>query len=175
MFIMRIGTGYANKYGMNGGKIVPNQYKGMKLDLGCGISLKEGYVGLDKRKLEGVAVVHDLEVFPYPFEDDTFAEIRGYHIIEHIKPWFTIDFMDELWRIMEPNGLLVLDMPYAGTNSFWQDPTHINGCIELTFTYFDPRKDMYSIYTPKPWYIEEGFPVREAGEFLHIWMHKVEG
>ena len=149
------------------------KYKGMKLDVGCGVSLKEGYVGLDKRKLEGVSVVHELEVFPYPFEDDTFSEIRGYHIIEHIKPWLTVDFMNELWRIMEPGGLLTLDMPYAGTNSFWQDPSHINGCIELTFWYFDMRSNMYKIYEPSPWFIEEGYPIRELGEFLQVKMRKV--
>jgi len=158
---------------MNGDKTMVNQYKGMKLDVGCGISLKEGYIGLDKRKLDGVSVVHDLEVFPYPFDDDTFMEIRGYHIIEHIKPWLTVDFMNELWRIMEPGGLLTLDMPYGGTNSYRQDPTHCNEFIELTFEYFDIRKDMYKIYEPKPWYIEDGFPQRQMGEFLQVKMRKV--
>ena len=158
---------------MNGGVLVSNPYQGKKLDIGCGLSPKEGYVGLDKRVLPGVEIIHDLEVFPYPLEDNTFAEIRGHHVIEHIKPWLTVDFMDELWRIIELGGLLTLDMPYAGTNSYWQDPTHCNGCIELTFEYFDPRKDMYRIYEPKPWHIEDGFPVRESGEFLRVWMRKI--
>lgn len=146
----------------------------MKLDLGCGVSKKEGYVGLDKRPLPGVDIVHDLEVFPYPIEAGVVEEVRGHHVIEHIKPWLMIDFMDELWRILQPGGLLTLDMPYAGTSSYWQDPTHCNGCIELTFEYFDPRKPMYTIYQPKPWHIQDGFPAREMGEFLHVWMRKVE-
>lgn len=170
---MGINSGCVNKCGMNGDRDMANVYKGRKLDIGCGTALKEGYVGLDKRKLDGVEIIHDLEVFPYPLEDNTFSEIRGHHVIEHIKPWYTVDFMDELWRIMELDGLLMLDMPYAGTNSYWQDPTHCNGCIELTFEYFDPRKDMYQIYRPNPWKIEDGFPVRENGEFLHVWLHKI--
>lgn len=164
-----------NKYGMNGGMGVANPYKGMKLDVGCGVSLKEGYIGLDKRKLDGVSIVHDLEVFPYPIEDNTFAEIRGHHVIEHIKPWLTVDFMNELWRIMEPGGLLTLDMPYGGTNSYRQDPTHCSEFIELTFWYFDPRNEMYQIYQPKTWFIKYGYPLRMDGEFLRVLMWKLDG
>ena len=48
----------------------------MKLNLGCGRDIREGYVNLDKAGLDGVDVVHDLNVFPYPFEDNEFDEIH---------------------------------------------------------------------------------------------------
>jgi SAM-dependent methyltransferase len=71
-------------------------------------------------------------------------------------------FMDEVWRILKPGGEFIIGLPYAGSPGFWQDPTHINGCSEATWLYFDPQGSpmldptgvLYSIYKPKPWKIK---------------------
>ncbi|MDD4984343.1 MAG: class I SAM-dependent methyltransferase [Dehalococcoidales bacterium] len=146
-----------------------------KLDIGCGVAKKDGYVGMDKRPIAGVEIIHDLEVIPYPIDTGTFAIIRAHHVLEHIKPWLTVDVMDELWRIMAVGGDLQVDVPYGGTQSYRQDPTHCNEWIELTFEYFDVRKAMYQIYQPRPWNIVDGFPLRINGEFLRCALLKVEG
>ena len=41
------------------------------LDIGCGLRKVEGSVGMDKFKLKGVDVVHDMEKIPYPFKAKT--------------------------------------------------------------------------------------------------------
>lgn len=146
----------------------------MKLDLGCGPFVKDGYVGIDCRALPCVEIVHDLETFPYPIADGACETIRAHHILEHIKPWFTIDVMNELWRIMAPGGRLDVSVPYAGSSNYWQDPTHCNGFIELTWWYFDPGvKDsgLYSIYEPKPWKIVSG-PTKQASSNLDVVLEK---
>lgn len=68
-------------------------------------------------------------------------------------------FMDEVWRILKPGGQFMSVLPYSGSTGYWQDPTHINGCNEITWTYFDPLEpntqgQLYRIYEPKPWKIE---------------------
>lgn len=68
-------------------------------------------------------------------------------------------FMDELWRVLKPDGEFALVTPYAGSPGFWQDPTHINGINEVTWWYFDPEEprmhgDLYTFYRPKPWKIK---------------------
>jgi SAM-dependent methyltransferase len=71
-------------------------------------------------------------------------------------------FMDEVWRILKPGGEFIIGLPYAGSPGFWWDPTHINGCSEVTWLYFDPEGSplldptgtFYSIYKPKPWKIK---------------------
>ena len=45
------------------------------LDLGCGRNKVPGAIGLDLFPVPGVDVVHDLEAFPYPFENNSFDEI----------------------------------------------------------------------------------------------------
>lgn len=150
-----------------------SKVSGIRLDVGAGNNCQDGFVGLDKRDLPGIDIVHDLEEFPYPLPDKCCLMIVGSHICEHIKPWLTLDFFDELWRIMKMGGQLALSMPYAGSNGFWQDPTHCNGFVEATFQYFDPRFPLYQIYKPSPWKISPGFPTWQAGGNMEILMNKM--
>ena len=43
----------------------------MKLDLGCGLRKKAGFVGVDLSADCNPDVVHDLRVAPWPFDDDS--------------------------------------------------------------------------------------------------------
>lgn len=136
---------------------------GILLDIGCGNG-KYGtnWVGIDKRALPGVDIIHDLEVFPYPIESDSVLTARMSHVIEHIKPWFIIDVMNEIWRIMKPEGQLYIAAPYGLSYRYIQDPTHCSPINEHTFFYFDPHPAhldggvniLYNQYQPKPWKIE---------------------
>jgi SAM-dependent methyltransferase len=144
----------------------------LRLDIGCGQNKQKGFIGMDARDLEGVDIVHNLEDFPYPFPDDSFDVIAGSHIVEHIKPWYTNDLFNELWRIMKVGGQLILSMPYAGSPGYWQDPTHCNGFNEATFQYFDPKWPLWNIYKPKPWKIEPGFPVWQVTGNMEVMMEK---
>jgi len=130
----------------------------MKLDLGCGEYKLEGFIGMDKRNLDIVDIVHDIEEFPYPIDDESCDEIEASHIMEHIKPWLTIDVFNELWRIMKSGCMLHVSVPYAGSPQYWQDPTHCNGFIPTTFEYFDSRSSLWGVYKPKEWEIQQGYP-----------------
>lgn len=145
---------------------------GILLDIGCGGNKQPRFVGMDKRKLPGVDIVHDLERFPYPLENESCLTIVGSHIVEHLKPWLMLEFMDELWRIMKRDGQLALSMPYGVSRGYVQDPTHCNPCNEATWQYFDPDYPLYSIYQPKPWKIMPGFPVWQAVGNLEVVMEK---
>jgi len=146
--------------------------QGILLDIGCGANKQRGFVGMDKRKLDGVDIVHDLEVFPYPLKDESCITIVGSHIFEHIKPWLTIDFMDELWRIMRPDGQLALVCPYGWSSGYIQDPTHCNPVNQATWQYFDPNYPLYQIYQPKPWEIQKGFPAYQITGNIEVLMRK---
>lgn len=147
--------------------------KGIMLDIGCGENKQQNFVGMDARTLEGVDIVHDLEVFPYPLPDESCNKIVGSHIFEHIKPWLSINVLNELWKIMNWGGSLILTMPYAGSKGYWQDPTHCNGCTEATFQYFDPKYPLYNIYKPYKWKIKEGYPTYRPNGNLEVVMDKI--
>lgn len=129
--------------------------KEILLDVGCGSHKQEGFVGMDNRALPGVDVVHDVEDLPWPFEEGSVDGIVMSHLMEHIKPWLTIDVMNEAHRILKEGGQLFVMMPYGTSFGYTQDPTHCNPWNEVTPTYFDPEMNsLYSVYTPKPWKIE---------------------
>jgi len=142
----------------------------MLLDIGCGDRKQENFTGMDKRDLPNVDIVHDLELFPWPIEDNSCFTVVGSHIFEHIKPWLTIDFMNEIHRVLKPNGQLALSMPYGWSKGFIQDPTHCNPTNEVTWQYFDPNYPLYEIYRPNPWKIEKGFPQYQANGNMEVLM-----
>ena len=146
--------------------------KGFCLDIGCGQNKQPQFLGMDKRKLPGVDIVHDLEKFPWPLENESCLTVVGHHIAEHIDPKLTISFFDEIWRVLKVDGQLALSMPYAGSPGDFQDPSHCNHFNQVTFQYFDPDYPLYQIYKPKPFRIEKGFPVYQVNGNLEVLMRK---
>jgi len=72
----------------------------MKLNLGCGKEILEGYNNYDREI--------DLEK-KLPFEDNSVDEILCHHVLEHlINPEFTVS---EFYRILKPNGVLSIKLP----------------------------------------------------------------
>lgn len=73
-------------------------------------------------------VVHDLNDFPLPFDDDMFDEIHAYEVLEHTGrqgDWmfFFNQFM-EFWRILKPGGYFVGTCPMWDSPWAWGDPGH---------------------------------------------------
>lgn len=157
-------------------KSILTEKTGINLDVGCGENKQKNFVGMDIRNVHGVDIVHDLEKIPYPIEDDICLKILASHIVEHINPskFGFVNVMNEWWRIMKPDGELMIAIPYAWSYGYIQDPTHCNPCNEATFQYFDPKFPLYNIYKPKPWEIAEGFPQWQNNGMLNIIMKKQE-
>ena len=94
------------------------------IDLGCGQNKKEGFIGVDKYPAPGVDIVHDLEVFPWPFEDNSVDEAHSSHHLEHIDGDKRLPFFQELYRVMKPGATALFITPSADSNRAIQDPTH---------------------------------------------------
>ena len=47
----------------------------MKLNLGCGKDYRDGWVNVDFYDDSTCDIKHDLEIFPWPWEDDSVLEI----------------------------------------------------------------------------------------------------
>jgi len=56
-------------------------------------------------------ITHDLEVFPYPIEDNTYNIIYMSHVLEHIRWTETEKVLSELYRILKPDGSLEIFVP----------------------------------------------------------------
>ena len=111
------------------------EQKSIKVDLGCGNNKQSGYIGVDKIKLDCVDVVHDLDTYPYPFENNSVDEIFCSHYIEHVED--LPKFMDEIYRILKSGAKATIIAPYYTSVRSWQDPFHKRAISEMTFLYFN--------------------------------------
>jgi len=121
------------------------------LDIGCSDKCRAGFMGMDNRKIDGVDFVHDIEKTPWPIEDCQCYTINASHVLEHIKPWKIMDVMNEAWRVTQVGGGMDIRVPFG--LAFKLDPTHTIEWNIASFWYFDPSKDFYKVYKPKPWKI----------------------
>ena len=144
---------------------------GIKLDLGCGL-YKQGpdWLGVDARKLPGVNLVHDLEVFPWPIPNSCAHTVAMSHLFEHIKPWLTLSFMSEIHRISKPDAQIFISGPYATGFHYVQDPTHCNPINEATFAYWDCHNPLWNVYMPPIFHVLsfERIPVSNDIDFAAI-------
>jgi SAM-dependent methyltransferase len=108
----------------------------VNIDLGCGQKKREGYIGVDALALPGVDIVHDLDVFPYPFEEGSAANVWMDNILEHVKD--PLKVMEEGHRISADGATVVVSVPYFRSCYATIDPTHRNFFGVWWFCYFDP-------------------------------------
>ena len=107
-----------------------------RLHLGCGADVLDGWTNHDLAMLPGVDVVHDLDVFPWPFETASYDVVKMQHVLEHLE--HPIPAIEELHRITKQRGRVFVRVPYWNSQDFASDPTHRTRFNEYTFDYFDP-------------------------------------
>ena len=107
------------------------------LDIGCGKRKRAGAVGLDVNPESDADVIHDLNQFPYPFEDSTFDDIFADNVLEHLDD--VIKVMEELLRISKPGGITKIIVPFFRAKWAFIDPTHKHFFTVNSFSYFDPK------------------------------------
>jgi SAM-dependent methyltransferase len=109
--------------------------RAVRLNLGCGRDIREGWVNIDCAVMPGVDHVVDFDNKPVlPFDDDAVKRSEGSHVIEHLRD--PLPFMEELWRVTRPGGLAVFRCPYGSTDDADEDPTHVRRMFTGSWGYF---------------------------------------
>jgi predicted SAM-dependent methyltransferase len=116
----------------------------MKLNLGCGFLHLPGYINIDADPTCRPDVLHDLEVTPWPFEDNSFDELIATHVLEHLgatsKDWLAI--WKEIWRVTQPDGTIDITVPHPRHDNFLIDPTHVRPIFPETIAMFDQMRNI---------------------------------
>lgn len=130
----------------------------MNINLGCGDMRINGAYGVDQRKTDAVDLVHDLSVYPWPFDNCEFDNAIAKDIIEHML--WVVPFMDECWRIIKPGGMLYIRSTYFESEQSYKDPTHLHFFTLDSFDFFDPDTSTGASY---PWYTDKKWKVTRRG------------
>lgn len=129
------------------------------LHAGCGRTKIPGSIGLDIIMIPGyVDIVHDFNMFPYPFENNFFDEIHLYHVLEHLD--HPLKVIEEMHRILKIGGILYIRVPHFSSLGAFSDITHKRpfgyssfDCFEETNTYHFYTKANFKIVKKKIKYL----------------------
>ena len=114
------------------------------LDLGCGNKKIPGAIGVDFNDRLAADIVHDLNVFPYPFQNNEFDEIYLDNTLEHLDE--VMQVMAEVHRICKKGGIVKIIVPYFRSRWAFIDPTHKHYFTVDSFAYFDPNHPICKQY-----------------------------
>ncbi len=104
----------------------------VKIDIGCGINKREGFLGVDILKLPGVDVVLDIRG-KWPWKDSSVDEINMSHTLEHFTQEERCHVMNEMYRVLKPvqhengkavTGISTITTPSPFSDRAYGDPTH---------------------------------------------------
>ena len=147
-----------------------------KLNIGCGLDFIPNAINHDLTKFDPrVDVAHDLNVFPWPWADNTFDEVIAKAVLEHLVPDL-VQSLNEIWRILKPGGLVTIKLPHWRSDIAYQDPTHRWFFSLLSFEQFDlrtKRGKAYAHYTKFHWHIVTQPHLNKAQSSIHLVMKKV--
>jgi len=93
------------------------------LHAGCGNTKIPESIGMDIIEIAGcVDIVHDLNKYPYPFDNYYFDEIYLYHVLEHLDN--PLKVIEEMHRLLKIGGILYIRAPHFSSMGAFSDITH---------------------------------------------------
>lgn len=130
----------------------------LKLDFGCGKNTREGFDGVD---ILDFGQKHVLDVTkPWPFEDNSVEEAHASHFVEHLDAEERIHFVNELYRVLIPDGKCTIIVPHWASERAYGDLTHkMPPVVGFWFHYLNkawrateaPHNDFYKCHFEVSW------------------------
>jgi SAM-dependent methyltransferase len=104
------------------------------IDIGCGGAKQvEGSLGIDVAHVPAADLLADLDR-GLPFADATVDCVFAVHVLEHVRNLMVL--MNDVHRVLKPEGRLHVMVPFAQHVNAIADPTHIRFFHTQTFKYF---------------------------------------
>lgn len=134
--------------------------KEIKLNLGCGMNHKEGYINVDK--FGSPDIQHDLESFPWPWEDSSVDEILLIHVLEHLgqDTETYLNIIKQIYRICKDQALVHIAVPHPKHDDFLNDPTHVRIITPESISLFSKKQNAM--------WIRDGYANTPLGIYLDV-------
>lgn len=114
------------------------------LDVGVGRKKFPRSVGIDIRPHNLADIVHDLNTFPWPIEDERFDLILCRHVMEHLPA--TDKVMEELCRVCKKGGKVVIEVPHFSYVEAFRHWQHCHFFTSGSFDYFNEGNKNYRAF-----------------------------
>jgi predicted SAM-dependent methyltransferase len=85
---------------------------------------------------------HDIEKFPWPVKRNTYDIVYASHILEHVTD--LVASIDEIYKILNKDGIAIILMPHGSCGYAWGHPTHKRVAASNTFDYFGDYPEKYN-------------------------------
>jgi hypothetical protein len=105
----------------------------VRVNLGCGNKVREGFFGADLYPCEAADLLCDLTK-PLPFGESTVDEFLLDNCIEHVRDIPAL--MRELVRAAKSGASITVITPHFTSASSWRDPTHVHHLSVFSFDHF---------------------------------------
>ena len=118
-----------------------------KLNMGCGFNKLNDHWNVDSFAKCNPDQVLDLEVTPWPYDDDFFDKINASNVLEHLgqDPNLFTNIIKEMYRVSKDKAEWYVQVPHHRCDSFWDDHTHVRVLTPKTFSMFDQKTNFESI------------------------------
>lgn len=94
----------------------------LRLDLGCGKSKKDGFIGVDIRKNVNPDKVLNLGKDKWPWKPQSVKESQAIHLVQYLSSEERIHFFNELHRVMIDGAKSTMVVPHWNSLRSHQDP-----------------------------------------------------
>jgi hypothetical protein len=138
----------------------------LRLNLGCGTRHLEGYINVDKFGSPEYQL--DLETFPWPWEDNSVAEIEMSHVLEHLgqQTEVYLKIIQEIYRICKPGAKVHIKVPHHRHDNLLHDPTHVRPITVYGLSMFSQKFNQERQ--------AKGYPTTPLGIYLGVDFELVE-
>jgi len=99
-----------------------------------------------------------------PFEKDNVSEIFAHDFLEHIRPEKVLFVLEEIYRVLEPNGVLDFSIPSTDGRGAFEHPDHKSFWNINSWKYFLPE-DQHRIVN--------GYKPQFEGRILDHWTDSI--
>jgi predicted SAM-dependent methyltransferase len=119
----------------------------MKLNVGCGKDLRDGWINLNDTYVHGMddddlvgRVEEGWTIWRHAISGaglptaPAYEEILCSHVLEHLRD--SLAAMEALWVVAEPGCNLTIRCPHGASDDAWEDQTHVRAYFPTSFLTF---------------------------------------
>lgn len=115
-----------------------------KVYLGAGKDARDGWINIDSYPFPKIDIVADLTK-GIPLEDSSVDYVYTQDFMEHLPPESKVPIINEIWRVLKPQGRMEHYIPNAGSRNDFGSPSHLSHWNLQQFDHFNIDSYRYDV------------------------------